>query len=264
MSNEESKGYQQEVLLVDTESLEVHELAGVNPMMTPRNLEELRSSFESYNGFDKQFPITLYHGKVIDGRHRLIIAKEMRLDKVYCKSLPQNLTHEQAKGYAVKTDSRRHVTATQKAISAYHHWVESMKSGENITQTIAAKDRGSSRRYLALVNSLEKLAGSDVIDELWNGSKIIITSKYGKKTSTDSLSILVAYFKERAAEQVLKPVDPKDPYNKDNYTAEEMKSVDDLLTTVGSTLSLRQQAYLNRQLYFQLKGSDLNIGTDEW
>ncbi len=255
MSNEIKKKYGQEIFLVDIDGLTIHEHAAVNPIMTPDNLAELRESFVEYGGFDKQFPIVLYHGKIIDGRHRKLISEELNIKQVYARKLPNNMTDEQARDFAIKSDNRRHVTATQKAVTAYKYWIVQNASGNKISQQAAGAKCGSSKRYVGIVNSIAKVAGSDIIDELWNGSKILIYSKdHNTKVPSDSLITINAYYKEQVKKALPpKPVDVSNPFDTRNYSEEEMERMVAILTMLESTFTDSQRQWISRTEHFALK-----------
>jgi hypothetical protein len=93
--------------------LEVHPLALLVPGMTDTDLERLRADIEA-NGMNE--PLVLFEGKVLDGRHRLVIA--------YAAKLPVEVTEfdgdeKAAKQYVWSANiARRHLSLPQLALAA--------------------------------------------------------------------------------------------------------------------------------------------------
>jgi hypothetical protein len=135
-------------------------------------------------------PITLYRGKLVDGRHRLRALKEISALTVDCVSLPNNLTLQEVKSKVLSTEIRRHQSPTQLAIKAYRLWKAS-----DITQEVALTSTGASRTNLKLVNNIVKMGRLDIIDLLEMGGKVNTDVSHNYERPTDSLSAIVKYLK---------------------------------------------------------------------
>lgn len=99
-----------------------HEYANLFPMLGYRELQDLSSDIQK-NGL--QVPITLYEGKVLDGRNRYqaCLMAEVEL-------ITENYTGEDALAYVISHNlRRRHLTESQRAMVASK--VATMRLGEN-------------------------------------------------------------------------------------------------------------------------------------
>ena len=72
--------------------LSIHELASLNPKMTDSEFHALQLDIEANSQLD---PITVYRGKIIDGRHRYKAIINIGLDTILADVLPNNMTLEQ-------------------------------------------------------------------------------------------------------------------------------------------------------------------------
>lgn len=201
METYQTKGYQ--LVELDPTHLEIHELAGNNPMMPEDQYIEFRKKFE--NGFDKSVShIVMYKGKVVDGRHRTRVCKELGI-KLWARNLPGTMSLQEVEEFVDNTENRRHQTATQRAIGAYKYYNSRMQAGTPVSQEYASTKKLSNRRNVARVAQLAELIGMDLIDKLHNGEKLrIVNSQTGMPTQTDALLTLINYFTNRNAELVVK------------------------------------------------------------
>lgn len=93
--------------------MEFHEIANIFPMMTAVEYGELVKSIREY-GYDKDDPIVLYEGKILDGRNRYTAAIEVGVEPVYTE-----FTGNDAIDFVVRRNlTRRHLTVSQKAIAS--------------------------------------------------------------------------------------------------------------------------------------------------
>lgn len=63
-------------------SYEFHPIANAYPLMSEKEFNNLVSSMEE-KGFDRNFPIKLYEGKILDGRNRYLSAFEAKVEPVF-------------------------------------------------------------------------------------------------------------------------------------------------------------------------------------
>lgn len=187
---------------LDPMRLEIHELAGANPMMPQDQYYEFVKQFE--NGFDKNIShVVMYKGKVVDGRHRTRACKELGI-KLWARNLPGTMSLTEVEEFVEGTENRRHQTATQRAIGAYKYYLSRQLEGRPVSQEYAATKKLSSRKYLARAKQLADLIGTELIDRLHNGEKLkVINAKTGLPTQTDALLTLVNYFTQRNGELVV-------------------------------------------------------------
>ena len=200
MEKQQTKGYQ--LVEIDPRHLEIHELAGNNPMMPGDQYIEFIKKFE--NGFDKNVShIVLYKGKVVDGRHRTRVCKELGI-KLWARNLPGTMTLQEVEEFVDNTENRRHQTATQRAIGAYKYYKLMGESGNPVSQEYAAAKKLSSRKHLARAQKLAELIGDKLIDSLYNGNKLkVINPQSGMPNQTDSLTVLINYFTNRNEELIV-------------------------------------------------------------
>lgn len=194
MEKQKSQGFQ--LIELDPNMLEVHELAALNPLMPADQYAEFIKQFS--NGFDKRIShVVLYKNKVVDGRHRLRVCKELGI-KLWGRNLPGTMTTQEVEEFVEGTENRRHQTTTQRAIGAYKYY-----AANSVSQEVAATKKLSTRRDLARAKTLHDLVGSELIDKLHNGDKLkIVNPTTGLPTITDSLVPLINYFTNRNAELV--------------------------------------------------------------
>ena len=67
----------EEIHSISPEDLELHPEALATPRMNSENYEALKRDIEMNGQID---PITVYRGKIIDGRHRWLIIQELGID----------------------------------------------------------------------------------------------------------------------------------------------------------------------------------------
>lgn len=92
-------------------SLEIHPLAELIPPMTDGEFAELRADIQEHGLLD---PITLYEGKVLDGRHRLRACEETGRSEGF-----EDYEGDDPAGFVIsKNLHRRHLTNGQRALAA--------------------------------------------------------------------------------------------------------------------------------------------------
>lgn len=94
-------------------ALEIHRLAELIPAMSEEEYGELRKDIES-NGYRQDEPLVLFEGKILDGRHRDRVCRELGV-------VPptQNFNGDDPTAYVIsKNLHRRHLTRSQIAMTA--------------------------------------------------------------------------------------------------------------------------------------------------
>src|SRR5208337_2407570 len=90
---------------------ELHEYAEIFPTMSVAELEQLEEDIKAKG---LQHKITLYQGKILDGRHRYEICKKLSLEADF-----QEYDGDDPLGYVVTANlCRRHLSDSQRAIIA--------------------------------------------------------------------------------------------------------------------------------------------------
>jgi len=193
------KGFQ--LVEIDPMKLEIHTLANINPMMPNDQYAEFIKQF--IDGFNKDIShIVLFKGKVVDGRHRTKACKELGIN-LWARNLPSSMTTEEVVEFVEGTENRRHQTITQRAIGAYKYYLQKQEEGTPVSQSIAATKKLSSRRQLARAATLGDLIGMELLNVLYNGGKLTISSDKGHPITTDVLLTLINYFTVRNAEMTV-------------------------------------------------------------
>lgn len=149
--------------------LEFHEIANLEPMMNKAEKDALRESIAK--GYDKNQPIIIYEGKILDGRNRYMICLELNVEPSF--RLFEG-TYEEASAESVRLNNvRRHKSPSQKAMAAAMTVLESRerfrhdKSKKKIPVQVAAKMQLVSEKYVSRCIKLLELDKqlSDVVFE---------------------------------------------------------------------------------------------------
>ncbi len=201
MNTHTTRGYQ--LVELDPMNLEIHELANINPMMPADQYAEFAKKFEK--GFDKSVShIVLYKGKVVDGRHRTKVCKELGI-KLWGRNLAGTMSAQEVQDFVENTENRRHQTATQLAVGAYKYYMDMATAGTPVSQEYAAAKKLSNRKHLARAKDLAGLIGEELMDRLHDGEKLkVVNPQTGITSQTDALVTLINYFTNRNAELVAK------------------------------------------------------------
>ena len=141
---------------------ETHPLANIVPLADEKEQIALTEDIKSNK---QQEPAVLWKGEIVDGRCRQIACQALGI-KLKTRKLDDNLSHEQVGQIVKSLNTRRNLTDTQKAMSAY---IQQEKKWE--TNAVVAKKWGLSlgsyknARYLA-INKPE------VIKDLFDGNSV--------------------------------------------------------------------------------------------
>ena len=210
----------QKLFYKDVNSIEIHELAKLTPLMTEEDFNALKNSIKELGQLE---PVVFWQGKLIDGRHRLKALKLLGIEKIMYTNLDPHLKYEDVRNLVIKGyEMRRHLTPTQKAIRAYNEYIRLKNNGEKISMSSVAEDFGSSRAMINRAKKLYEYAPDNIIQALLNGEKV----QLGSKGKTDSLYSIINYFKT-LSEEILK----------DSRTNEEIDITDDEKEYVNSVLA---------------------------
>lgn len=145
------------------EYYQVHKAASLVPLAGMAEQEALKDDIKA-NG--QQQPISLYRGKIVDGRCRQNACIELGIG-VDAKELPNNMSMKEVESYVKSVNTRRNLTVAQKAITAMK---EMERTGDtNITN--ASKRWGVSRADITNAIYINK-EQPRYIEPLFNGLKI--------------------------------------------------------------------------------------------
>ena len=162
------------------------------PVISEEEKEVLKSQLQN-NGYDPDFPIILYEGKILDGCQRYTICKELGIEPIFTEFKG---TEEEAFIKVINATTRRNLTARQKAgivlkKKEYMKKFEDdakkrqgkrtdLEEGDNIpapdtgklskyereAKTQAAKAAGTNRKALEDVEFVEKELGEEGVDKV--------------------------------------------------------------------------------------------------
>ena len=229
-----------ETMKVD--DVEIHELAHLTPTMTDVEFNGLKLSIKEHG---QEMPIKMYRGKCIDGRHRVRALRELGIEEVFYENEDSRLSMEDLRTKVLTVyERRRHQTPTQKAIFAYREWRRLQESGDKVGQGEIAELTGTTVKQLGRAKQLEGVAGEDILELLFQGNKINIGTEV-HPNNTDSLSSLINYFKKH---RELIVAQTKATTISEDYTDEEMESLNSTLHTLQSEYSPRMLSRLNHML----------------
>lgn len=154
---------------------EYHDISKTYPMMSEKEHNNLVADMEE-NGFDQNFPITIYEGKILDGRNRYKAAKEANVEPQF-QEFEGTLEEAHNKSKQLNTN-RRHLTPTQKAMIAAKEVITSREgSGKKTPISVAAARHAVGETY---VKKAIKIAETDMLiaEQVFNGTTHIKDAEY--------------------------------------------------------------------------------------
>ena len=131
-----------------TTKIEYHSIANTYPMMSKQSFNNLVGSMED-KGFDKNHPIMLFEGKILDGRNRYQAALEAEEEPIFTTF---EGTFDEALEESRRLNSfRRNLSSSQKAMVAANEVLLSRISGaKNISILKAGMIHDVSASYIKL------------------------------------------------------------------------------------------------------------------
>lgn len=188
-----------EVYEVSIDDLKLHKMANEHPLHNELSRESLKKDIEMKGQLE---PIVIYRDKIVDGRHRYWILKELGVKTIFTRTLPSSYTLDDVREEVFSTETRRHQTPTQRAIQAYLYKVETGKSYNSVMVKFSA-----SKAMIIRAKFVAENKGIKAIHELYNGRKVSVGIK-----STDNLTRLERYIieeieVERKANSKSEPLD---------------------------------------------------------
>lgn len=169
-------------------------LAGIVPMASYADQSALTADIRKHGLKD---PLMLWRGEIVDGRCRQL-ACTLAGVQIRAKELDSELTEDEVRIFVKSVNTRRHLTNTQKIISACKASLDSNNSATIKELAVAwsiSEKILKNARYIAKVRP-------DFIEPLFNGESVKIVSSNGTPTSSVKVSAVYAYLK-RLEEQVV-------------------------------------------------------------
>jgi len=173
----------QTIYEMDIDSLQLHPVVTGPPSMKPEQYEALRSSIE-ING--QMEPGTVYRGRIVDGRHRLMALKSLKSPTMKVIKLPNNTTVKELENIVAIKEVGRHQTPNQLAVYAYNTYT---KGG--ITLIEASKQIGVSIKQVSRAKRVaEYHKRPDILELIHNGGSFDVGTPQ-RPLTTDSLSSIL-------------------------------------------------------------------------
>jgi ParB-like chromosome segregation protein Spo0J len=173
-------------------TLPIHPLAALVPDMADHEYAELRQSIKD-NGFDDTFPIVVFDGMILDGRHRYRAALEVGAEPVFVEFHPRG--EDSPARFVLRSLARRSLTAGQRAALATEMLPALEKEAEkrekmgkrNPTQKVAegrapestevaARAAGTNKEYVKAAKKVKEQA-PETFDKLKQGKITLAQAK---------------------------------------------------------------------------------------
>lgn len=177
---------------IDIINVDIHPEANATPMMTDEQYNALKLDIEKNGQID---PVILYRGRIVDGRHRYFIHRDLGIKDINTVSIPNNSTLAEIKSLVKSKETHRHQTPTQLAIYAYRQMIkhnsDASSKDKTMTQSDAAKEFGVVVKQIGRAARIDnKLLRPDILDMLFSGQKFNIGT-IQRPLLTDSLQSII-------------------------------------------------------------------------
>lgn len=239
----------EEIHSISPTDLVLHPEALGTPKMSAENYEALKKDIEMQGQLE---PITVYRGKIVDGRHRWLIIQELGIDSIKYKKLPNNSTLKSIKAIVHSKEARRHESVSQLAIRAYKYKLDPTNDCKSFSE--ASDIVGVPRKRVGEVKKITETYGrQDIIDLLFAGEKFN-TGTERIPFWTDSLGTIINWLAEygtvTGVRQQVETVKPKT-----ELTEEEQLLVTSYLNALDKESELVRENVI-KSMYAKLKGAE--------
>ena len=239
----------EEIHSIDPKDLVLHPEALATPKMNQEQYEALKANVEMFGQLD---PITVYRGKIVDGRHRWLILQELGIDTIKYKKMPNNSTLKEIKSMVNSRETRRHESASQLAIRAYR--IKVAKDSTCTSFSEAADLVGVPRKRVSEVKKIIETYGrNDIIELLFAGEKFN-TGTVQIPFWTDSLGTILNWLSEHGtvvgAKQQKASIEPRK-----ELTEDEQLLVNSYVTALKKESDLVLE-HIAHALYSKVKETD--------
>lgn len=232
---------------IELEGLENHKEALITPLMTDEEFHALKIDIMDNGQLE---PITTYRGKVVDGRNRCNVLRELQRTTVKAIAMKTNSTLEDVRALVKSKETRRKQTPTQLAIYALRMINNAAENGIKLTQENAAKQVGTNDTSIRHAKTIQTYA-PHLLDQLYRGKKVKSLKVDDGYVTTSNLKVLATNIKAIVArdKNELPKVLPHE------LSESEIERVNYLLSILDneSTESLK---YLNTRLWNKLQGNE--------
>lgn len=202
--------------------LTVHPIALCVPEMGEHEYAELKRSMAA-NGYDDHFPVVLYEGQILDGRHRYRAAMELGITPAMTTFTPHG--EDTPARFVLRSLTRRSLTAGQRAAIATEllptlekEAEQRQKAGVNLSEKVRTGQEGRSSKVAA------KAVGTN--------EKYVETAKKVKEADPDTFEkmkageITIAQARTAISRPPVPP-DPDDAAEPEPFVDHEGKPVTD-------------------------------------
>lgn len=236
----------QEIKSCSPIDLELHKLALSTPRMSIENYNALKADIEMNGQLD---PITMYRGKIVDGRHRWLILQELGVDVITYTELANNTTLKELKALVRSKETRRHESPAQLAISAYYELTS--KDSDYKTLADVADAFGIKRPRVSEVKQIAVTYGRlDILTTIFEGDLFNVGTMY-KPKYTDSLPAILHWLGEHGT-PTIKSAKNIGIQPRKELTSDEQMLVTSILNAVNAESTLVQEAIADA-LYTRIK-----------
>lgn len=232
-----------EIEMIDPLELTLHKSALSTPKMNVASYDALKSDIEINGQLEA---ITLYRGKIIDGRHRWLIAQDLGMETMKCVSLPNNTKLMELDSIVQSKENRRHETPSQLAIRAYRLRID--KESQYSSFSKAASAIGANPKRVSEAKKIAEVYGRlDILEILFNGEKFN-TGSGTRPFYTDSLGTINVWLEDNSTVSSTKNlgISPRE-----ELTSDESLIVADILNVIRKESKL-VQAEISRRVYHEL------------
>ncbi len=159
------------MIIVRPEDIPHHPLASKHRNMSDMEFESHKQSIEINQ---QTYPVILYRGKLVDGRHRQRALIELGIHDMKAIELPNNMSLKQVEETVMGTEMRRSDSVAQRAIRGYRWYLD---NADNATQQASATKFGVGKEDISRAKKLYNAVGKDTFDLLYNRGFLVINDR---------------------------------------------------------------------------------------
>ena len=237
----------EEVKLEDIKGF--HSLALLNPKMSKEDFDRLKQSMKSIGYVTRA--ITLFRGKIVDGRHRFEASVSLGFESIPCKIIPHKTKLTEIEETLIMNEEiRRHTSKTQNACMNVLEYFKLLNTDKKVSQTIMAKGTKTSLKMFKDAVYIYK-NNRKYFNALLDGNSVKINHNYSTR-----LDIIAKYLKEKNKEATTSTEEVTDvplqetidPQFSNIDVANAVNSIKELLSTKNIPIDV-----ITKELYKEAK-----------
>ena len=151
---------------IPPQELKLHNLTEIHRLHTDAEREQMRQSFIERG---QLVPAIMYRKRLVDGRHRLWTALDLKLDYLLVVKLDSNLTLDEVEQMVIDIQGGRQLTPSEKAIQAYM-----IMQKHNLNMRQAAKKCASSKTLISKVKFIVEILGLQKVKDLYDSKPVSV------------------------------------------------------------------------------------------